>query len=466
MSVTSGFFNSLNHDRRYYADQFSAIFDGVINDGVFANIGTAFSVMAAGGRDINIGIGRAWFNGIWLLNDSPLVLTVDAAELLLNRYDAVVIEIDKNDSVRAGTIKIIKGTPSSSAQYPTLSKDSGLYQYPLAYIYSAAASTTVSQADITNKIGTSDCPYITGILQVQNIDAIVAQWQAEFDDWSDEIHDMIVDLAEAIEQAKQMEIVDGAVTYPKLADDVKAKLASLNLFDNGWLNINQRGVISWTSGYGVDRWINDGNAAIQVVDDGVKLLSGARLTQKIEKSRIKEGILTLSIKADGVVYSTQISALSGSVMCGEFPVALSNTDNIVQISIGFSASNDVVNAVKLEYGSVSTLANDHAPDYATELLKCQRYFQIFWGRAMCIVTAQGQAYGNFDLAIEMRTDPAATITSNTNVYCMGGSIPAYKESFQCNSQGRTIVFFIPTATVGATQIGILDGLRIELSADL
>ena len=62
MSLTSGFFNSVNQDRRYNAEQMSAIFDGVINDGVFANIGTAFEVKASSGYTVNIGIGRAWFN--------------------------------------------------------------------------------------------------------------------------------------------------------------------------------------------------------------------------------------------------------------------------------------------------------------------------------------------------------------------------------------------------------------------
>ena len=49
MSVSSGFFNSLNGDRKYNAEQMSAIFDGLIIDGVFASIGTAFAVKAAGG---------------------------------------------------------------------------------------------------------------------------------------------------------------------------------------------------------------------------------------------------------------------------------------------------------------------------------------------------------------------------------------------------------------------------------
>ena len=54
MSVTSGFFNSLNSDRRYNAEQMSAIFDGVINDGIFSSIGTAFTVTADSGFTVNI----------------------------------------------------------------------------------------------------------------------------------------------------------------------------------------------------------------------------------------------------------------------------------------------------------------------------------------------------------------------------------------------------------------------------
>lgn len=183
MSVTSGFFNSLNGDRKYNAEQMSAIFDGIINDGVFANIGTAFTVSADSGLDIRIGIGRAWFNSTWLYNDTILPKTLDVSELVLDRIDAVVIEIDRSDAVRTGDIKIVKGTPASTPQRPTMVSTNYVHQYPLAYIYRAAGSTEVTQANITSMIGTSSCPYITGILQVQNIDNIVAQWGAQWIEW-------------------------------------------------------------------------------------------------------------------------------------------------------------------------------------------------------------------------------------------------------------------------------------------
>lgn len=185
MSVTSGFFNSLNGDRKYNAEQMSAIFDGIINDGVFANIGTAFGVTANGtDTEITVGIGRAWFNSAWIYNDAILSLQPEDSEMVLNRYDAVVIEVDHSDSGRKGDIKIIKGTPSSTPVYPTMTRNAYVNQYPLAYIYRAAGSTVINQANVTNRIGTTDCPYITAILQVTNIDNIVAQWQGEWDVWS------------------------------------------------------------------------------------------------------------------------------------------------------------------------------------------------------------------------------------------------------------------------------------------
>lgn len=183
MSVTSGFFNSLNGDRLYNAEQMSAIFDGVINDGVFSNIGTNFIVKASSGLVVTVGIGRAWFNSTWLLNDAILPLTAGPSEVVLNRYDAVVIEINHSESVRAGSIKIIEGTPASSPKYPTMTKTSEVNQYPLAYIYREAGSTAIAQADIKSMIGTKSCPFITGILETASIDSMVAQWQSQWTRW-------------------------------------------------------------------------------------------------------------------------------------------------------------------------------------------------------------------------------------------------------------------------------------------
>lgn len=185
MSVSSGFFNSLNGDRKYNTAQMSAIFDGLIIDGVFASIGTAFAVKAAGGLTVNVGIGKAWFDHTWTVNDSILPMTAPEAEVLLDRIDAVVLEVNGTKSVRENTIKFVKGNPSSAPSRPTLTNEGNVHQYPLCYIYRKYGTAVINQADITPMVGTESTPFVTGILQTISLDELLGKWQDELDRFTD-----------------------------------------------------------------------------------------------------------------------------------------------------------------------------------------------------------------------------------------------------------------------------------------
>lgn len=185
MSVSSGFFNSLNGDRKYNAAQMSAIFDGLIIDGVFASIGTAFAVNAAGGLTVNVGIGKAWFDHTWTVNDSILPMTAPEAEVLLDRIDAVVLEVNGTEPVRENTIKFVKGNPSSAPLRPTLTNEGNVHQYPLCYIYRKYGTAVINQADITPMVGTESTPFVTGILQTISLDELLGKWQDELDRFTD-----------------------------------------------------------------------------------------------------------------------------------------------------------------------------------------------------------------------------------------------------------------------------------------
>lgn len=185
MSVSSGFFNSLNGDRKYNAAQMSAIFDGLIIDGVFASIGTSFAVKAAGGLTVNVGIGKAWFDHTWTVNDSILPMTAPEAEVLLDRIDAVVLEVNGTESVRENTIKFVKGNPSSAPSRPTLMNEGNVHQYPLCYIYRKYGTAVINQADITPMVGTESTPFVTGILQTISLDELLGKWQDELDRFTD-----------------------------------------------------------------------------------------------------------------------------------------------------------------------------------------------------------------------------------------------------------------------------------------
>lgn len=183
MSVTYGFYNSINGDRKYNALEMSSIFDGIIVDGVYMSIGDALNVKSSGGMGITVGTGRAWFNHTWTLNDSVMPLTIESSDVLLNRIDAVVLEVNNDSDVRKNTIKIVKGTPASNPVKPSLIKSEMVNQYPLAYITIGKGVLSISQSNIENAIGTSACPYVTGVLKGMDIDNLVAQWGAQWAEW-------------------------------------------------------------------------------------------------------------------------------------------------------------------------------------------------------------------------------------------------------------------------------------------
>lgn len=234
MSVSSGFFNSLNGDRKYNAAQMSAIFDGLIIDGVFASIGTAFAVKAAGGLTVNVGIGKAWFDHTWTVNDSILPMTAPEAEVLLDRIDAVVLEVNGTESVRENTIKFVKGNPSSAPSRPTLTNEGNVHQYPLCYIYRKYGTAVINQADITPMVGTESTPFVTGILQTISLDELLGKWQDELDRFTDarsqEVDDWIA-----------QEESDFTAWFDKMKADLQQEQ---NVLDQ-WIASEQADFLAW-----------------------------------------------------------------------------------------------------------------------------------------------------------------------------------------------------------------------------
>lgn len=187
MAVTYGFYDSVGGDRTYNALQMSSIFDGIINDGIFAAYGGAFAVTPGTGMQLSIAIGRAWFDHTWTHNDSVLLLSLDPAHALQSRIDIVVLEVNKEAAVRANSIKIVKGTNSASPVPPTLTNTPTIKQYPLAHVLIGPNVTSIIQANITNKIGTTSTPFVTGPLNVVDSGIFISQWESEFMTWFDEM---------------------------------------------------------------------------------------------------------------------------------------------------------------------------------------------------------------------------------------------------------------------------------------
>lgn len=188
-SVTCGFFNSSYGDRKYNAEQMSSLFDGIIRDGVFGTIGEHLIVSAGEGNTVIVGTGKCWFNHTWTKNDAPLMVECSSADTVADRYDAIVVEVNTTEAVRANSIKFIEGPQVKDMNWdnptrPTLSKDNGVYQYPLCYIKRVKKSASITGSDIVNTVGKDEeTPFITGVLEVVSLKDVTRQWEAELDEF-------------------------------------------------------------------------------------------------------------------------------------------------------------------------------------------------------------------------------------------------------------------------------------------
>lgn len=183
MAFSYGFYNSLNGDRKYDSEDLSRMFDGIIYDGVIGAVGDTFAVKAGTGNTVNVSSGRAWFNHTWTYNDAPMPISCGSAAVLLDRYDAIVLEVNAASDVRKNSIKVVTGTEASNPVKPTMENTEFVHQYPLAYILRKAGSSSISQSNIENAVGTEACPICTGVLKSLNVEQMMAQWEAQFDEW-------------------------------------------------------------------------------------------------------------------------------------------------------------------------------------------------------------------------------------------------------------------------------------------
>ena len=203
MAITSGFFDSVNGDRKYSAQQFGNLFTGIISDGVFSGVGGGLKVESRSSQ-VYINTGRAWCRGTWLDNDAYASLNVPAnSHPNYSRYDAVVLTFDTSSSVRRNSIDYISGVAAATPLKPTLKNDSLTKQMPLCYIFRPANSTTITQSNIESTIGTSACPYITGPLKTIDVTDIVRDANATIRDTNQRLQQVTNELEQKARKLDQ-----------------------------------------------------------------------------------------------------------------------------------------------------------------------------------------------------------------------------------------------------------------------
>lgn len=197
VNINSGFFNAVNHDRLYQADDFNKIFEGILEDGILANIGRAFVVEPEGGTlRVTVGNGRAWFDNTWMFTDVVSTIEINEPAPILPRIDLVVLEINKED--RQNYIRMVDGDPADEPVTPfdKLIRTETITQYPLASINVGKGSeyTEILPSDITDLRdveidGTVYTHYAHGIMRQIPVEEILAKWELQIGEAKEKIEE-------------------------------------------------------------------------------------------------------------------------------------------------------------------------------------------------------------------------------------------------------------------------------------
>lgn len=192
MPVTSGFYNSVNGDRTYDAEQFGSLFDGIISEGVFPNVGDKFYVRATGsGMSVYVGSGKAWLNHRWVENSSDEQKSLTGANASLDRIDLICLVVDVNKSVRGARIEVVQGTPSSLPVAPHAPNGSGVKSLILAQIRVVKNSRSIAAENIHNLVGSGGTPYVSGPANTINLTGLESRLEGEFTTWFESVRDAL-----------------------------------------------------------------------------------------------------------------------------------------------------------------------------------------------------------------------------------------------------------------------------------
>lgn len=200
MSIYYGFFDPVNHDRVYNAEQFNAVTDYLINDGVWNGYSeiselepmvenASLRVDSNQGKTFYVRPGRAWLLDHWFeippWQECSLPGYYDSSRTNGSVVASVALECNVSRSVRnirpisrLGTYAYGDATPIA----PTFTNTQEIKYLVLAnitYSYSTDGYTT----SVTDLRGTSQCPWITPKIPNVPYEQFFAKWDGDFDTW-------------------------------------------------------------------------------------------------------------------------------------------------------------------------------------------------------------------------------------------------------------------------------------------
>ena len=266
-------------------------------------------------------------------------------------------------------------------------------------------------------------------------------------------------------------------------------ISNPNLLDNPWFTVNQREFTTTTSSwvYISDRWMtgNTVTGSITKESDGTLTITGnTQIEELIEESRMEVGktyTYSAMLYDNSIISETFVLPARTSSTWQQFvrksinSLAIFGAYNDSNISFWIEVEGSAtkrIKATKLELGSVSTLSMDSAPNYAEELLKCQRYFVRIKENGQWGANIIGSLYADgiicdLSLASTMRANPTMSVISYGTIHTSSNDYVPTSIHVD-NLIGNIVRFFAMKPGLSFTNhtIANYEGVEFDLSADL
>lgn len=293
-AVHCGFFDAIDSDRTYSADEMNRPYRRVISNGVFAtpqgNPSTDLQVVESTGMNIICKAGEGLFADKWFENPSSIVITVPDNTSTVPRIDSVLVQVDTRTSGRVGNIVHRTGTPASSPTPPAINQVEGVVEYRLANIRVNAGVTSILGRYITDRRGSSDCPWVTSLIYQVDTSTLYDQWQAAY--------------AEYFEQEKAI----WDAWYAQLTEDLDVSMT----LDR---HVNTVTTTAQTTGYiPIGLAYNHNTDILEVYINGLRAVEGTHYVVVDDTTILVENQLQIGQEVTFVVMRSVISGSATSIM--------------------------------------------------------------------------------------------------------------------------------------------------------
>lgn len=290
----SGFFNALAvngiYDRKYNADDYCDNLAMIISNGVLRSDDDDLKVTASG-MIATVGVGRAWINGHWYVNDTPYSFASTTAPTGGSRYDRVFLRLDTSLAERKMSLVYVQGTASNSPTKPEPTRDGDIYDIALADILVEANATSIKVTDTR-----SDKTVCGWVYSTSGDNSFFEALDNQFAVWFEEKKDTVASTTVEVEYRQ-------ITTLTAQASAVSITIPQYDSTINQKLEVYVNGIRQYTP--------NDYSVNGAVINFTGSLIAGTEVTIYITVA--KDGTGIPSVVDDVTDLQTRVTALESGV---------------------------------------------------------------------------------------------------------------------------------------------------------